>query len=137
MSYFTFYASDPQFKLYLQLKFRNFGGKTTNGFKTCIANDRYLYKCLLMTCTIMLNYQKRIQYFLYILVHTSFRHQTILAWIEWISSTMLEKWRLFTSYRIFIVLLKNVARNELQSFLRSYALLDLYSYVIEIMFTYV
>ena len=102
MSYFTFYASDPQFKLYLQLKFRNFGGKTTNGFKTCIANDRYLYKCLLMTCTIMLNYQKRIQYFLYILVHTSFSHQTILAWTEWISSTMLEKWRLFTSYRILL-----------------------------------
>jgi len=85
---------------------------------------------LLITCTTMLNYQKRIQYFLYILVHTSFRHQTILAWIEWISSTMLEKWRLFTSYRIFIVLLKNVARNELQSFLCSCTLFDLYRYVI-------
>ena len=48
--------------MFVQLKFGNFGGKTTNVLKKFIANDRYLYKCLLIICTGMLHHWKLIQY---------------------------------------------------------------------------
>ena len=102
MWYFTYYVSNPQFKMFVQFKFGNFGGKTTNVLTNFIANDRYLYKCLLIICTGMLHHWKLIQYFLYILLHTLFSHQTFLAWTEWISSIMIEKWILFTSYRMLL-----------------------------------